>query len=420
METKETLKEYIRLLEKKPDVAEMLLTDLVRCYDLRNEEQMELVKLWSKNPCVAKRLLSTYSEHKLICDEVLIELVKLLLNGSTSAGNFLQKYDEQKGLRDKVQMFLIDLWQNGSNEAGDFLLKRRKQHDFCADAQVKFVGLFPNSIAIMLMKGQRSYSKKALLKLLDIWMQYPDEVSSILLKENCLEEIFENGDVLLRILEFIETKPNDVKKIMHAYLQYKNLCYTNFMEIQEKVLEYVEKGSENVSFLAGEFMVLFAKRVATYGEDLCKKIMELFKENPEKMYDILLSIVQNSHWDTVDAELIAIWQKGEKGSIEAYKLLLAAKDIGKDNNAKLFNLWRKGVSGAYEILKAQDIQLFLNDENQIELANLVEEDSKEAYTLLFNHTYYPGHKLCPEALMILAQSPKPEADTILKRTLRQN
>ena len=86
-------------------------------------------------------------------------------------------------------------------------------------------------------------------------------------------------------------------------------------------------------------------------------------------------------------------------------------EVGKNNIRK---------ENAYEILKAQDVDIFLGDKEQMELVNLMEQDSKEAYTLLFNHSYYPGHRFCPEVLLKLAKSKKPEADVILKGTLKRD
>lgn len=413
----ETVLEYIKLLERRPDVGEMLLISHARRYDLDAEDQMALVKLWSQSPNVAEKVLTTYIEHKLLREETLIELFKLWQNGSASAGNFCQMYSKGRltTISCNVDLYLIDLWQNGSKEAGDFLLNYGKKHTFRSAAQVKFIDLFPNSIAIMLMRSQKAYSKDALLKLLDIWAQFPDEVSGMLLSENGLKSIFTKNEVLFKVMELIEEKPEDAKKIMIAYLQHDNLSYTNYQEVQNKILDYIENGSKKVSSVAKELMILFVNRVFSFDKDLCKKVMKLFKADPENMYDILQEMVQHIHSDTIDANLIELWQSG---SNEAYKLLLVTKDISKDNLAKIFNLWRQNVPGAYKILNARGTDLFLGDKEQLELVELLGEGSKEAYNLLFAHTYYPGHSLCAEALVKLAKYEQPRADEILKRAIR--
>ena len=401
--------EYIKLLDRRPDVIAKILLEHVKTYKLSDEEQLGIVELWLKNPQLAESLFSAYCEQNSLGEATLLRLLELWKNGSDSAGCFLQKYGAKWSLGTKVETELV---KSDFFEVESFLLSYSKKHIFCEDAQVALVELIPNSLAIVLLKAQRSYAKSTLLKMLDIWTQYPEVVSGIIFSDKCLESIFEKKDVLLKVLDFIEEKPDEVSKIVLAYQQYNGREYPIFIEIMEKLLNYIEKGSES----AKKLFASCSECLSFYG-DICEKIMVIFKEKPADMYSIVSSVVKKDHDDCMDTELIKLWQGGSK---EAYNLLMVSYCIDPGDTAKVFALWQQGVPGAYEILKAQDINLLLGNNVQIKLVDLLGKGSEEAYNLLFAHTHYPGHKLCPEALMKLALIETPEADTIIKRTINEH
>jgi len=406
--------EYIKLLDRRPDVIAKLLLDHVKTYDLRDEEELGIVELWRNNPQLAESLFSAYCEHESLGDAALLKLLEFWKNGSDTAGCFLQKYSAQWSLGYRVETELI---KGDSLKFGDFLLSYSKRHDFFEDTQVALVELLPNSLAIVLLKAQRSYEESTLLKLLDIWQQYPNEVADIIKNKKALKCMFEDKKVMLKLTNLLETMPEDfgAKEIFEEYLRYDDIGSACYVEVPLALLDYIEKGLEKVSAVAKDLMVLYTKRLPVYDKRFEQKLMKLFKADPAVMYNIVLQALQRSHSEYIGKELVDLWQAGSK---EAYNLLTATKLDSKSVASKIFNLWRQGVPDAYELLVAQGNNLFLEDKEQIELAELLGQGSKEAYKLLYAHTHYPGHKLCPEALMKLALCKTPHADEIIKRATR--
>lgn len=401
--------EYIKLLDRRPDVIAKLLLDHVKTYSLSDEEQLGIVELWRKNSQLAESLFSAYCEHYSLCDAALLKLLEFWKNGSDTAGCFLQKYCAQWSLGIKVEKELIK-----SDSAGSFLLAYSKKHDFCEDAQLELVGLLPNSLAIVLLKAQHSYAESTLMKLLDIWAQYPNEVADIIKNKKALQGMFVHKWTLLKLTNLLETMPEDfgVKEILEEYLRYDDIGSACYVEVPLALLDYIEKGPEKVSTVAKDLMVLYTKRLPVYDKRFEQKLMKLFKADPAGMYNIVLQVVQRSHSEDIERELVDLWLAGSK---EAYNLLSRESESVA---SKIFNLWRQGVPEAYELLVAQGNNLFLKDKEQIELAELLGQGSKEAYKLLYAHTHYPGHKLCPEALMKLALCKIPQADEIVKRATK--
>lgn len=406
--------EYIKLLDRRPDVIAKLLLDHVKTYSLSDEEQLGIVELWRKNSQLAESLFSAYCEHDSLCEATLLKLLEFCRNGSVSAGYFLQKYSAQWSLGIKVEKELI---KSDSFKAGSFLLAYSKKHDFCEDAQLELVGLLPNSLAIVLLKAQRSYAESTLMKLLDIWAQYPNEVADIIKNKKALQGMFVHKWTLLKLTNLLETMPEDfgVKEILEEYLRYDDIGSACYVEVPLALLDYIEKGPEKVSAVAKDLMVLYTKRLPVYDKRFEQKLMKLFKADPAGMYNIVLQAVQRSHSEEIEGELADLWLSGSK---EAYNLLSTTEWDSKSVASKIFNLWRQGVPEAYELLVAQGNNLFLKDKEQIELAELLGQGSKEAYKLLYAHTHYPGHKLCPEALMKLALCKIPQAGEIVKRATK--
>lgn len=411
--------EFIRLLKEKPKSGvKVFFMDYVSLSGLCEDEQAEVFKLWQDTPQLAEEILLEVTnvfardKNSKLCEEILMKFIALWQDGSTSAGDFLQKYIKKRSLQNSVQLKLVDLWQDGSTSAGDFLLKYNDQCNLCEEVQKKFVDALPNSIAIKVLKKQRSYNKEILFNLLDAWKQYPDEVSIILEDANCMEKMVANEEVMLKLLDFMEEKPKEVKEFMKAYLQSEDLLCAEYSEILLKIIEHMEKGSAQ----AKELMVLCMQRPKLRDKDLCERIMKLFKANPAEMYDILLAVVKHSRADIVDTELVKLWQEGSQ---EAYNLLSNAKRIRPAVNTKLIELWQQGVSGAYELLKVQGKELSFDEEDQIKLIELMDKGSEEAYVLLSESFYYPGRRICSNALIKLLPSENPRAKMFIRKKMKQ-
>ena len=411
--------EFLRLLKEKPESSvKVFFLDYVSLHGLNEEEQAEVVELWQDRPQLAEEILLKLTnvfardKNSKLCAATLLKFVEFWKNGSIGAGAFLQKYSERRPLQDSVQLKLVELWQEGSADAGNFLLKYRDQYDLCNEVQQMFVDALPNSIAIKVLKEQSSYSKEILFKLLDAWKQYPDEVSIILEDPSCQKEMLAEEDVMLKLLDFMEERPEAVKKIMQAYMQSDSFLTLDTSKIPLKLLDHMEKGSAQ----AKELMVLCAQRIYLDDEDLCERTMKLFKANRADIYEVLMEIVKHRHADTVDRELINVWQAGSQA---AYILLSNVKRFDLDANAKLIKLWQQDVSGAYTLLKAQGKDLVLGEEDQAKLAELIDKGSEEAYNLLSASVYYPGNRLHPAALIKLLSSENQKAKLLIRKKMKQ-